>query len=224
MAQAREKVRIAVFDLNGTLYNKSSKEEFYKFICTKQPGKVFTYAQMAYFEFMKKLNLINQTEFKENFFNYLDDIPPKQVEVYAREFWTQEYPDEFNQELLAHVETLRRKGVKIVCATGALELYVKPLFERFRVDAFMGTRVEYVDKTYKVIGEACKGTEKVNRLDAVFGKGNYRIVEAYSDYYEEMFDDTECPFFIKDGQITPFTQGRGDEPEKNNTVTPGTNQ
>ncbi len=35
MVQDKE-VKIVVFDLNGTFYNKSSKEEFFKFICKKK--------------------------------------------------------------------------------------------------------------------------------------------------------------------------------------------
>ena len=134
MAKQTNEIKVVVFDLNQTFYNKSSKEEFYKFICTKRPKRIRFFFEMLYFSLLKKLNLIRQTEFKENFFNYLDGLPPEKVEAYAEEFWRQEYPKNFNPEIKKRLEKARSEGQEIFCATGALEVYVKPLFRLFPVD------------------------------------------------------------------------------------------
>nr|WP_262910519.1 haloacid dehalogenase-like hydrolase [Pontibacter silvestris] len=198
-------VKVVVFDLNGTFYNESSKDEFYKFICLKRPKRLWFVFQMAFYKVLKKLHQVNKTEFKENFFNYLDDLPPSQVEKYAAEFWEREYPANFNQELKKHFDELREKGIKIFCATGGLELYVKPLFKLFQVDGFAGTRVAYTNNTYKVLGKACKNNEKLKRLDEAFSEKPYRIIEAYSDSKEEILDKAEKAFLIKNGHISPYS-------------------
>jgi HAD superfamily phosphoserine phosphatase-like hydrolase len=202
-----QEIPIAIFDLNGTLYNKSSKDEFFKFICSKKLGKAKYIFQMGYYKMRMKLHTINQTEFKENFFNYLDNIPPKQVEAYANEYWEKEYPGQFNQEIIKRLDSLRKKGVKIYCATGGLEIYVKPLFKLYRVDGVVGTVVEYVDNTYLVKGEACKGEEKIKRLEKHCLNGqSYKIVEAYSDSKEVILDKAEKAFLVDKGEIKPYTQ------------------
>ncbi|GAB3816423.1 hypothetical protein GCM10028895_11610 [Pontibacter rugosus] len=71
-----EEVKVVVFDLNGTFYNKSSKDEFYKFICTKRPSRIRYMLEIGYYKLLKKLHQIKQTEFKENFFDYLNDLTP----------------------------------------------------------------------------------------------------------------------------------------------------
>ena len=202
-----QEISIAIFDLNGTLYNKSSKDEFFKFICSKKLSKVKYIFQMSYYKMRMKLHTINQTEFKENFFNYLDNIPPKQVEAFAKEYWEEEYPGKFNKEIIQRLDTLRKKGVKIYCATGGLEIYVKPLFKLYPVDGMVGTVVEYVDNTYLVKGEACKGEEKIKRLEKHFLKGQpYKIIEAYSDSKEFILDRAEKAYLVKDGEILPYQQ------------------
>jgi len=201
---ATEKTRVIVIDLNQTFYQKSSKEEFYKFICTKRPKRIGFFFEMLYFKFLLKVNLIRQTEFKENFFNYLNNLPPEKVETYAEEFWRQEYPQNFNQELKQRLEKAKHEGVEIFCATGALEIYVKPLFRLFAVNGFAGTRTEYTGTTYKVIGEACKGEEKVKRVQQHYQGRDFIITEGYSDRKEELFEITEKPFLVKDGKIIPF--------------------
>src|SRR5690606_12098210 len=92
-------VKVVIFDLNGTFYNKSSKEEFYKFICKRRPNRHKYVFEIGYYYLKLKLNRIRQTEFNENFFNYLDGLPPAKVEEYAREFWAHEFPEEYNKEL-----------------------------------------------------------------------------------------------------------------------------
>ncbi|MBF8961921.1 haloacid dehalogenase-like hydrolase [Pontibacter sp. FD36] len=194
----QNEIKVVVFDLNGTFYSKSSKEEFFKFISKKKPHKLAYYFQMIYYKVLLKLHQIRMTEFKENFFNYLDNIPPKQVEQYAREFWQQEFPDEFNEEIKAKLDRYKQEGIQVICATGALEVYVKPLFELYPVDLFFGTQTRYNGETYIVEGKACKDEEKIKRLDKHFKGKPYRIVEAYSDNKENILDEADRAWLVKD--------------------------
>ncbi|MBD1398495.1 HAD-IB family phosphatase [Pontibacter sp. JH31] len=207
MAENDDKeIQVVVFDLNGTFYSKSSKEEFFKFVSKKKPHKLVYYFQMIYYKALLKLHQIRMTEFKENFFNYLDHLPPEQVEQYAREFWKEEYPKEFNKEIKAKLDRYRQEGVQVVCATGALEVYVKPLFELYPVDLFFGTQARYSGETYIVEGKACKNEEKIKRLDKHFKGKRYKIVEAFSDSKEEILDHAEKAWLVKDdGKLVPYT-------------------
>jgi len=197
-------VKVVIFDLNGTFYNKSSKEEFYKFILKKRPNRLKYVFEMSYYYVKMKLNKIQQTEFKENFFNYLDGLPPAKVEEYAREFWAQEFPEEFNKELKKIFDDLKKSETLLFCATGGFELYVKPLFDLYEIDGLVGTQVEYDGKTYKVIGEACKEEEKIKRIRKLLNGKSFRIVEAYSDSKEVILDKAEKAFLIKDKKILPY--------------------
>ena len=196
-----EKTKIAVFDINGTLYHKKSKEEFFRFICYRNSYKLIDMYHLILFKLLGKLRLINQTQFKENFFNYLDGLPPEQVKRYAREYWSIEYPYYFNDELLQRVEELRNEGVKIFCITGGLDVYMTPLFELFPVDGYMCTRTRYDDGTYRIVGEACKNQEKINRLCEHFGDDSFHVVEAYSDDNEEVLELADQAYVVKKGKV-----------------------
>jgi phosphoserine phosphatase len=201
---APEKIKVLVFDLNQTFYNKSSKEEFYKFICGKRPKRIRFIFEMLYYKLLKNLNLIRQTEFKENFFNYLDELPPEKVEAFAEEFWRREFPQNFNPEIKHRLEKAKADGQELFCATGALEVYVKPLFNLFPIAGFAGTVAKFNGKTYKVEGQACKGEEKVKRLKAHYKNQEFKIIETYSDKEEELFALTEKPFLVKKGKLIPY--------------------
>lgn len=199
-----EVLKVVVFDLNGTFYNKSSKEEFYKFILRKRPNRLKYMFEMSYYYLQMKLNRIRQTEFKENFFNYLDGLPPSQVEEYAKEFWAAQFPEEFNKELKKIFDDVKQSGALLICATGGFELYVKPLFDIYEIDGLAGTKVEYNGQTYKVVGKACKEEEKIVRIEQLLDRKPYRIVEAYSDSKEPILDKADRAFYIKDKAILPY--------------------
>lgn len=201
-----DSLRIAVFDINGTLYTKKSKEEFFKFICFRNSYKLSDIYHIILFKLLGKLRLVNQTQFKENFFNYLDHLPPEEVGRYAAEYWSIEYPHYFHPDLLKRVEKLREQGVKIYCSSGGLDVYMDPLYDLFPVDAHMSTWVSYQQGTYKVMGKANKDEEKISRLEEHLQGQPYQVVEAYSDSPEAILKIAERAFLIKkDGQIVPFT-------------------
>ncbi len=198
-------VKVLVFDLNGTFYNKSSKTEFYKFILKKRPKRIKYLGQMLYFQLLSTLNIINKTDFKENFFRYLNDFPPYKVEELAREYWAREYPKNFNNNLISRFDAAKRQGFKIICITGGIELYVKPLFDLYPIDLLIATKANYENGKYVIDGLACKNEEKVDRLNEHFNGEPFKLIEAYSDSKEEILDLAENPFLIKNGKITSYS-------------------
>ncbi|WP_017730267.1 haloacid dehalogenase-like hydrolase [Nafulsella turpanensis] len=197
-------LNIAVFDLNQTVYNKSSKEEFFKFIIHKEKPKAFHLLSMGVYSLGKKMGLLNKTTFKENFFHYLDNIPPQKLKAYAYEYWAGEWPLHFNPELLSRIEELRSRNVAICFATGALDCYAQPLFEHFlQPDYWLATRTQYVQGRYKIEGRACKDWEKIRRINQLIHPTPYQIVEAYSDENEAILQLAQKGFLSKDGKIVP---------------------
>lgn len=198
--------KVAVFDLNKTVYLKSSKEEFFKYICFRNNYKLKDIFRMAFFVGMKELNLINVTDYKENFFSYLNHIPPARVAEYAEEFWSVEFPKYFHPELCNRISHLRQEGVKIVFITGALDIYVKPLFDFFlKPDLWLATRTQYRSGTYDIIGKACKGEEKISRLKLALYPEPFEITESYSDKKEAILKPATHPWLVKNGEILPVT-------------------
>lgn len=200
----QEALKIVVFDLNGTFYRRSSSLNFYKFICRKKPRRLRFILEVGYYSLLKKLKQIDHTEFKENFFNYLNAFPPALVKEYAKEFWKKEFPEKFHKELMHRFNDLKQQDVLLLCATGGLELYVAPLFDLYEIDGFVGTKVKYDGHTYVVDGVACKGKEKIERLEDFLNNKPYRIIEAYSNSKEEILERAEKAFYIKNGKITMY--------------------
>lgn len=203
---AKEPIKVAVYDLNKTLYLKSSKEEFFKYVCFKKGYKLLNLVQLAGLKILGNMKLIDITTFKENFFDYLDHLPPEKVAKYAREYWQIEFPQYFHQDLLQEIKELREQGVKVYIISGGLEVYVKPLGEFLKVDAMLGTRTCYENEDYKVDGEACKDEEKYRRLKEDLVGQEFRLIKAYSDEEEHILDQAEEAYLVEDGEVKSYPE------------------
>ena len=193
---------IVVYDLNKTLYYKSSKDEFFKFICYKKGYKIAHFFQLISLKFLSDLRLIGKTFFKENFYSYLNNLPPDKVEKYARQFWDMEFPECFNHKLLEGLKEHHANGTPVYIITGGFEVYTKYLEKLLPVKVY-GTRTAYQDGAYQVIGEACNGEEKVKRLNEE-APLDYKLIESYSDAKEPILFKAEKSFYIDDGEIIPI--------------------
>lgn len=197
-------LKVVVYDLNKTLYKKSSKDEFFKFICYKKNYKLYNLVKLGWYKSMGKLRLITKTEFKENFYNYLENLEPDKVKKYAKQFWDMEYPEWFRKNMVEDIKKFNEDGVRVYIVTGGFEVYTKYLEELLPVKV-MGTQTNYVDGNYEVKGKACNDEEKVRRLDEDIQE-NYQLIEAYSDDKEEILFKAEKGYFLEDDEIKLVTK------------------
>jgi len=190
-----------VYDLNKTLYQKSSKDEFFKFVCYKNGYKLVRLAQLGWMKVLGNLQLISKTTFKENFYDYLKDLDPETVKNYAAQFWNLEYPEYFRSDMLADIKKFNDQGIKIFVVTGGFEVYTKYLEEILPIKV-LGTRTTYKNGNYTIDGKACNDAEKLRRLDEALGE--YKFLEAYSDDDEEILYEAEKGFLVDEesGKIT----------------------
>jgi len=190
---------IIVYDLNQTLYKKSSKDEFFKFICYKKGYKLVHLFQIGCLKALGKLRIMSKTYFKENFYDYLNKLPPEKVEKYAEQFWNLEFTEYFREEMVADIREKDKAGIKVYIVTGGFEIYTKYLEEILPLKV-IGTITKYENQDYKIIGKTCNDEEKVKRLDAEMN-GEYRLLEAYSDDDEEILYKAEKGYLLEDGEL-----------------------
>ena len=185
--------KIVVYDLNKTLYQKSSKDEFFKFVCYKNGYKLIRLAQLGWLKMLGNMRLVSKTDFKENFYNYLKNLDPETVKKYAEQFWNLEYPEFFRNKMLEDIRKFDEQGIKVFVVTGGFEVYTKYLEQILPVQV-LGTRTTYKNGNYSIDGKACNDEEKIRRLDEALGE--YELLEAYSDDDEEILHKAKKGFLV----------------------------
>ncbi len=193
---------VVVYDLNKTLYRKSSKDEFFKFVSFRQGSRLLNIAQIAFLKILGSMRLIDITTFKENFFSYLNHIDPDTVSRYAEEYWSIEYPFYFNSELLYRMSKEIENGYDVLIITGGLEIYTRPLLDLLPVKALLGTLTKYSDGKHEIQGKACKDEEKWIRLQKYYEDQPFKLIRAYSDDKEVILEKADEGFLVEDGKLS----------------------
>lgn len=159
-----------VYDFDGTIYKGDSGADFIKFMYLKKPifmtGHLLKSLKYIAKYGMKKIKF---KEMKENLFAFVKSIDD--LEKYTLEF------SESKQNNIKETYKKTRKDNDVI-VSASLDFYLIPLCKSIGIDKVICTKYD-VEKG-KIIGENCKGEEKVKRINLEFGK-NFEIDEAYGD-------------------------------------------
>jgi HAD superfamily hydrolase (TIGR01490 family) len=87
------------------------------------------------------------------------------------------------KRILQALLELKGEGCTIVLLSASPDLYLKAFRDPFRFDFLISTRVEIIGDrvTGRIIGENCKGAEKVKRLQEIFTKEEIGNAISYAD-------------------------------------------
>ncbi len=177
---------LIVIDFDETLYKKDSLIEFCKFIYKKRPSQLWAIFPQFIGSILHTFKLISTKKFKELFLLFLHGIKEEEVKTLAKEFWDNTGMENFHATITS---LFNRKEFRIICISASPEIYLKPILEVYEIE-LIGTILSYQNKNYTIVGENCKGAEKVNRLKMYLQKDSIEIVESYSDSL------TDMPLFI----------------------------
>lgn len=191
--------KLLVYDLNKTLYRKSSKNEFFRFLVKKKSSKAWHIFKMLYAGSFYSLGLSNKTWFKQRFYSYLNGLNPSKVEAYSREYWNGEFPHNFRQSFLDEIIQANSQGNNVFVITGAYEVYTKYLEEIIPVKV-IGTKTVYKNGKYLIEGKACNDEEKVERLKREAPK-DYKVLRSYSDDDEAILYIAEKGFYVVNNEL-----------------------
>lgn len=146
---------------------------------------------------LKGIGLAGNTLFKQQFYAYLNNIPPSRLEKYAREFWEREFPMKFRRKMLADIDKYTHQDIQVYIITGAFEIYTKFLEKKLPVK-LLGTRSKYSQGKYIIQGQACNNGEKIKRLQEDV-ESEYVILKAYSDDDEEILYHAQKGYILEKG-------------------------
>lgn len=180
----KKETPIAVFDFDGTLYNKDSFVEFFKFYLRKNPSRIFYLFPISINYVLFVLKIINSQKIKQRFLIYLNGVDIELLNNYLDDFWREQYDKNFNTALLTRVHELRENGLTVVCISASPRLFISIPLGKIGVDCIIATEIEYLNGKYVLSSNNCRGKEKIVRLHEMFGV-QINIFEAYSDNFDD---------------------------------------
>ena len=181
---------LVFFDFDGTLTTKDTIWPFATFLwanCGRRRGA----RASIFLSLMKlKLHLTSNHVFKEQFMRRLVQGESKKgIESLTERFHETQLEPILNRAvvrlLLEHVE----QGDDVYLVSSNFDFFLRPLQERWNVKGIFATQTEVRDGYFagRILGRACDGKEKLDRVIACFGERRTREAVAYADSRSDCF-------------------------------------
>jgi len=179
-------LKVAVFDLDGTITYKDTYVDFLLFCLRKQPLRILRAPALACYVVVYKAGLRTNHWLKVRFLRTVaGGLGGQRLEDLCSEFSQNTIKNNFKPQALAELQRLRESGYALVLATASFDFYVSRLFDALSMDYLVCT-VAKRDRAGRITGEIdgknCIGKEKAERLRILCNEQYWSSIDrAYSD-------------------------------------------
>lgn len=161
-----------IYDFDKTIYGGDSTVDFFRFVLARHLRVLGCVPKILFTAIKYKCGKCTKKRFKEVFFCFLPKLSDVDAEV--EEFWRLK-----SKKIMSWYLNIKRKDDIIISASP--NFLLEPICKKLDVSLI----ATLMDKnTGEIIGENCKGEEKVRRLEERFGKPE--IESFYSDSLSDL--------------------------------------
>lgn len=188
-----------IYDFDGTIYNGDSGVDFIKYMFSKKPflvtGHLIKFMGTA---IKYKLKKITFKEMKEKLFSFV-------VKINNLEILLNDFANTHKDNIKYYYKEQRKNDDIIISAS--LDFYLLPLCKKIEINNVICTK--YDVKNGKIVGENCKGEEKVRRFNEVYGQ-DIIIENSYGDSKHDIpiLRRAQNGFMIKKEKVIKYEKNK----------------
>ena len=186
---------INLFDFDKTIYDGDSTIDFYLYCLRRQPNLIVALPRQILAFVRYAFRSIGKDQWKEEFFSFLAGT--KDTDLLVLRFWE-------SHENKIKSFYLKMDHSRDVVISASPEFLLAPICAKLGVKALIATKVD--QKTGRLIGKNCRGTEKVTRLEEQFP--DCRVLCAYSDSLTDLpiLNLAEQAYLVRGKKLTIYAE------------------
>ncbi|OCA96829.1 HAD family hydrolase [Clostridium beijerinckii] len=196
--------KLAIFDIDYTITKKETLMELFKYVIKKDKKNLRFLPRAIYCGIMYAIGLYDERKVKETFLRFIDGIKEEELAELVKEFYDERLKNILYDDALKMMKKLKNEGYDIYLISASPEFYVNEFYNIKEVDKVIGTKFGFENGTFvrKIVGNNCKGEEKVRRLKEVLKdekievdfKESYMFSDSLSD--KPLLDLVGKPYLI----------------------------
>jgi XTP/dITP diphosphohydrolase len=188
-AEIPAKVRLAVFDFDGTLLEGASPVRLIRFLLTRRILPISVGWRAAKWGARYKMHLpVEQADVRGFLFEGLSSLSANQIHDLMVDLYRRELRPLLKQDGIDALEKARQEGKHIVLVSASFRPFLHELAFDLQADFFVSTEMEIRGGTYtgRVSVAPPEGVQKLLQLkekaDSLYGEGNWVLDSAYGDH------------------------------------------
>ncbi|NRY60096.1 HAD family hydrolase [Clostridium beijerinckii] len=180
--------KLAIFDIDYTITKKETLMELFKYVIKKDKKNLRFLPRAIYCGIMYAIGIYDERKVKETFLRFIDGIKEEELAELVKEFYDERLKNILYDDALKMMKKLKNEGYDIYLISASPEFYVNEFYNIKEVDKVIGTKFGFENGAFvrKMVGNNCKGEEKVRRLKEILK--NEKIEVDFKESY--MFSDS----------------------------------
>jgi len=185
------KEKLAIFDIDFTLTKRETLLEFYFYMLKKNPKFIKYLPKSIFSSLLYVLKVYDASKAKKTFIRFIDGIEEKQMRKLVKEFYEKRLSKILYKDAIDTIKKRKYEGYKIYLISASAEFYLSEFYNIKEVDKVIGTRFAKENGLHRneILGENCKGEEKVRRLKEELKKENIQVDFENSYMYSDSLSD-----------------------------------
>ncbi|MBU3074206.1 HAD-IB family hydrolase [Clostridium estertheticum] len=185
------KEKLAIFDVDYTITKRETLVEFYIFMLKKNPKYIKYLPKSIFSSLFYVFKIYDASKTKKTFIRFIDGIEENDMKKIVKEFYEKRLSKILYKDAIDTIKKMKKQGYKIYLISASAEFYLSELYNIKEVDKVIGTRFikEHGLHRNQILGENCKGEEKVKRLKEVLLKENIEVDFENSCMFSDSLSD-----------------------------------
>lgn len=183
--------KLAIFDIDYTITKKETLMEFYKYSLEEDIKNIRFLPRALYSGLMYGIGIYDERRVKECFLKFIDNIEEEKLQDLVKRFYKNRLSKILYKDAVDMMYKLKKEGYDIYLISASPEFYINEFYNIDVVDKVIGTRFEFKEGKFirKMLGNNCKGEEKVKRLKEVLSKENIKVDFKNSYMFSDSLSD-----------------------------------
>jgi phosphatidylglycerophosphatase C len=183
-------VKLALFDFDGTL---TTRDTIWPLAICLSEGQRKGYLKrflLGVALLKLKLGLISNHSFKERFLRLLvEGESEERIKAVAQSFHRTQLDRILNRNVLQRLLSHTAVDDDVYLVSSNFDFFLRPLQQEWNVRGIFATDTEVLDGKFtgRILGRACDGKEKLDRVLACLGERRTREAIAYGDSRSDSF-------------------------------------
>ena len=185
------KEKLAIFDVDYTITKRETLVEFYFFMLKKNPKYIKYLPKSLFSSLFYVFKIYDASKAKKTFIRFIDGIEENEMKIIVKEFYEKRLSKILYKDAIDTIKEMKNKGYKIYLISASAEFYLSELYNIKEVDKVIGTRFIKENGLHRnqMLGENCKGEEKVKRLKEFLLKENIDVDFENSYMFSDSLSD-----------------------------------
>lgn len=198
---------VLLLDIDYTVINTDSMIDFMKYSLKKKTlNTIIKIPYIMVVLFLYLIKVVSLKKAKETVFYPIVDYTEKELE----EFFKCKIQPRINRNMIDIIEESKNKDDYILMITASPYAYMKYFKKYGYADEVIGTQFVYNNESYKnkIIGNNCKGEEKIIRINEILREVNIDIDYENSFAYSDSKHDIPMLSMVKNGYLVNKKDGQ----------------